>query len=207
MAQCTAKSKQTGERCKRHAATGRTVCAIHGGKTPRGTALPQTTHGRYSKDMPTRLADRYEASRTDPELLDLSHEIGLTESFIADALRGFGTGESGALWKELADGWDCYLAAAAAGEEEIAGAALREVGEIIKRGSQPYQIRGEVMDLAERRRKLVESETKRRVQMQDMVTTGQVMVFLAQLQQVVMRHVDDPDARAAIAEELGRLTA
>lgn len=31
---CTAKSKQSGERCKRAATPGANVCAIHGGKTP-----------------------------------------------------------------------------------------------------------------------------------------------------------------------------
>lgn len=31
---CTAKSKQSGERCKRYPIRGGTVCAIHGGKTP-----------------------------------------------------------------------------------------------------------------------------------------------------------------------------
>lgn len=31
---CTAKSKQSGERCKRAAIVGGTVCAMHGGKSP-----------------------------------------------------------------------------------------------------------------------------------------------------------------------------
>lgn len=32
--QCTAKSKQSGERCKRYPVPGGTVCVIHGGRTP-----------------------------------------------------------------------------------------------------------------------------------------------------------------------------
>lgn len=35
---CTAKSKQSGERCKRWPIRGGTVCAIHGGKVPRVVA-------------------------------------------------------------------------------------------------------------------------------------------------------------------------
>ena len=38
MAQCTAKSKQSGQQCKRHAATGQAVCAIHGAKAPQAQA-------------------------------------------------------------------------------------------------------------------------------------------------------------------------
>lgn len=34
MAKCTAKSKQSGERCRRDAAPGATVCSMHGGKAP-----------------------------------------------------------------------------------------------------------------------------------------------------------------------------
>lgn len=34
MAQCAAKAKGTGERCKRSALPGKRVCALHGGKSP-----------------------------------------------------------------------------------------------------------------------------------------------------------------------------
>jgi hypothetical protein len=38
---CTAKSKQSGERCKRAAIPGGKVCSIHGGKIPRVQAAAQ----------------------------------------------------------------------------------------------------------------------------------------------------------------------
>lgn len=34
MAQCTAKSRQTGQQCQRHAQLGQKVCYHHGGKSP-----------------------------------------------------------------------------------------------------------------------------------------------------------------------------
>lgn len=46
--QCTATSKRSGQRCRRSAMTDRTVCQVHGGKTPRGVASPHFRHGRYS---------------------------------------------------------------------------------------------------------------------------------------------------------------
>jgi len=45
MAQCTAKSKRSGKRCKRWASPGRTKCRMHGGRTPRGKDSPHFKHG------------------------------------------------------------------------------------------------------------------------------------------------------------------
>ncbi len=52
--QCTATSKRTGERCRKSAMLGRTVCLAHGGRTPRGVASPHFKHGRHSKQLPFR---------------------------------------------------------------------------------------------------------------------------------------------------------
>lgn len=42
MAQCTAKSKQSGKQCKRHAAPNQDKCAMHGAKTPNALAAAET---------------------------------------------------------------------------------------------------------------------------------------------------------------------
>lgn len=52
--QCTAMSKQSGKRCRKPAMTDRTVCQMHGGKTPRGVSFPHFRHGRYSKLLASR---------------------------------------------------------------------------------------------------------------------------------------------------------
>ena len=64
--QCHAKSKRSGQQCRRRAVRGRNVCQMHGGVTPRGFALPQTKTGEYSKDVPTRLIADYERTKDDP---------------------------------------------------------------------------------------------------------------------------------------------
>lgn len=52
MAQCNAKSKQSGERCKRAAARGKSVCSIHGARStgPKDAAgnTNAVKHGFYS---------------------------------------------------------------------------------------------------------------------------------------------------------------
>jgi hypothetical protein len=73
-------------------------CRMHGGATPVGPALPQFRHGRYSKYLPERLAERYQASLEDSELLGLRDELGLVDARIADLLERVGFE---AAWPEL----------------------------------------------------------------------------------------------------------
>lgn len=207
MSQCTAHSKRTGERCRDHAMKGRATCYHHGGKTPRGFALPQTTHGRHSKDLPTRLNERYHASLNDPDLLNLSEEIALTDAFIEDARRGLDHGESGRLFTELKASWDDLTAAQRAKDSVAVSQAIGEIGTLIRHGVAAYAARNEAADLIERRRKLVESEGKRRVTMRDMITSERAMLLVASLTDAVMKHVDDPVALAAIAAEFGAVFA
>ena len=90
--QCTAKSKQSGEQCKRRATPGRNVCAIHGGKTRQGVSSGQFQHGRYSKYLPARLLERYEESRSDPDLLGFRDELALTDARLSQVVELLNTG-------------------------------------------------------------------------------------------------------------------
>ena len=201
--QCGAKTR-SGEPCKAKAMpNGR--CRMHGGKIPRGAALPQTTHGRYSKDLPTRLAARYEEARTDPDLLNLNAEIQLTYALLGEALKGMDHGESGRLWRELKATWDEFQEANRAQDKEASRLALVSMGDLIKRGVADAAARSEVLNIIERRRKLVESEGKRRTAMQQMITAERLMVLVAAVVDVVMRHVDDSATRAAISADIGTL--
>ena len=202
--QCTAKAKSTGQQCQRRAmANGK--CYVHGGPTPRGRALPQPTHGRYSKDLPTRLAARYEEARSDPDLLNLNAEIHLTYAMLTEALRGMDQGEAGRLWRDLKTTWDALQEANRQRDGDAAKQALSEIGRLIARGVADAAARSEVLDIVERRRKLVESEAKRRTAMQQMITAERLMVLVSAVTDVVMRHVDDPRQRAAIAADIGAI--
>jgi hypothetical protein len=99
--QCKAQSKLSGERCKRWVTPGRDVCRFHGGKVPRGPALPQFRHGRYSRFLPSRLAATYQTAAKDPELLSLRHEFALVDArstiYFSVLIRGK-AGRSGPRW-------------------------------------------------------------------------------------------------------------
>src|SRR4051812_22336527 len=61
-------------------------CRMHGGKTPRGLASPNLVHGRYSKDLPTRLLTRFEEALTDRELLSLRQDVALLDAMLTSKL-------------------------------------------------------------------------------------------------------------------------
>ncbi len=63
--QCTATSKRTGQRCCKPAMIDRTVCLLHGGKTPRGVASPHFRHGRYSTLLRARPSSRVTTNLND----------------------------------------------------------------------------------------------------------------------------------------------
>jgi hypothetical protein len=101
MKTCGAKTKHDGTPCERSPVRGRTRCRVHGGKTLVGSASPTYRTGRYSKYVPERLRERYEAAEDDAELLSLRGEIALTDARLLDLLARVNTGESGQLWAEL----------------------------------------------------------------------------------------------------------
>ena len=201
--QCGAKTR-SGEPCKTPAMpNGR--CRMHGGKIPRGAASPHFVTGRYSKDLPTRLAARYEEARNDPDLLNLNAEIQLTYALLGEALKGMDHGESGQLWRSLKDAWETFQDANRAQDKEASRLALIDIGDLIRRGVADAAARSEVLGIIERRRKLVESEGKRRTAMQQMITAERLMVLVSAVVDVVMRHVDEPRVRAEISADIGAL--
>lgn len=91
MTQCTATSKQSGERCKRAAADGSSKCYIHGGKTPRGADSPNLKHGRYSAYLKDSLKSKLDDVQAgDP--LDLLPELEVQRVLLSDYLSRFQVG-------------------------------------------------------------------------------------------------------------------
>lgn len=79
---CTAASKRTGERCKRHAIRGGTVCSMHGGKAPAVRAKANQRLAAQLLEADARAALAFEAlvPIEDPvlELAGLAAEVKAT---------------------------------------------------------------------------------------------------------------------------------
>ncbi len=204
--QCNAKSKQSGQQCKRHAVVGGTKCNMHGGATLSGIASPTFKHGRYSKHLPLRLAGRYGEALRDPQLLELRDEVALIGTRLGELVEHLGSGESLRHWQAVQTAHSDIAAAIRTSDLALLRAGLSALAAAVEAGMDDYATWREIVELTEARRKLVESEHKRLVAMQQMITSEQAMILLAVITDTVRKYVSDPTALAAISAEFRALT-
>ncbi len=205
--QCTAHSKRTGERCRHPAMHGKTVCYHHGGKSLEGLASRTFIHGRYSKVLPVRLAADYKRAERDPDLLALRSEIALADARLAELLRRLDTGEAGAIWAALQKTWAALQEARRAADTAKMAGLMATLGQLIDQGAADSATWAEVTDLLYLRRRLVETEHKRLVALEQLLTAEQAMVLVSAVVDAVRRHVTDRPTLAAISEDITRLVS
>jgi hypothetical protein len=197
---CGAKTRSGGECKNAPMANGR--CRMHGGKSLSGWAHPRAKTGRYFKYMPPRLRERYEQAAADPELLALNQEIALIDARSQDVLSRVDTGESGRLMKEIKDTYHRLIEAKNRGDPSEFGVELNRLGKLIDVGVADWYAWSELMSLFEQRRRLVESERRRLVDLQQMITAEQAYMLIGRLGAIVKEYVDDQKILAAISNDL-----
>lgn len=185
---------------------------MHGGKSLAGVASPLLTTGRYSKYLPQRMLESFHAAQSDSELLALREDMSLIDARLVDMLQRVDTGESGETWRALqqavhefnkaerameAAGHDATIAKKKIDREE----AMHCIISLVQEGMADYAAWREVKDLVEQRRKLIETEQKRLVAMQQMITQEQAHVLKLRILDIIKRNVTDRTALAAISRE------
>lgn len=167
-------------------------------------ASPNLVHGRYSKYLPTRLMERYQTARDDDRLLELRDEIALVDARLADMLGRVDTGESGQLWRKLGECFARFKKAQHIKDTNEARAALLELDELISAGVTDTAAWAEVGQLLDQRRRLVESERKRQVELQQMITAERAMLLFTAIGETIKKYVKDRATLALIAAELNQ---
>lgn len=204
MAQCTAKSKRSGEQCKRGAVPGSTKCHMHGGKSLVGAASPVLKTGRYSKYLPERLMARYGEAQADADLLVLRDEVALVDTRLAELLGRVDTGESARRWQEAQDAFGELHKARLKGDAKEFVAAMDGLERTLLSGND-YGLWAEIANAVDLRKRLVESERKRLVEMQQVITAERAMVLLTTVVDIIRTHVTDRDTLAVISAEFRKL--
>lgn len=217
---CTGKAKSTDKRCRRERMIGKTKCYIHGGKSLRGIAHPNyRANGHYlGKDLPTRLAQHFEAQLKDPDLLSQRQSIALVGAFIAEMIPKLKTGESATLIEELrrlrADFVKESQEAALARQQGDKGKAQRhavraqsimsEMMKLIDHGAEQGQIMREIGEQIDRYKSLKEAEAKRLINMQQVITADRANLMLGAVISIMMtvlrKHLDEKAARTIFAD-------
>jgi len=155
--------------------------------------------------LPTGLAEKYEQALVDQEMLALRDEIALLDTRLSDLLTALEVGTSVELWDNLRNSYDDLRSALNQKDLEAANRAMRSLDQAITTGGQERSTWSEIYTLLEARRRLVESEAKRLIQMQQVITTEQAMVLLARIQQVILENVTDKHALTILAAEFRQL--
>jgi hypothetical protein len=181
--------KRDGSRCGAIAVKGTTKCRLHGGKSLRGIASPSFKHGRYTKDLPTRLAQRAAEGLADPRLLSLSPDIAVAQAYLAELFQRVDTGESGACWQELGEAMEAFEAALAGGDLAAMDAHFQTMRALRARGSAGVGVWEEIRRGWETLGKLVKTETDTMLKLQQMITVQQALVIQAAQTEAIVRAV------------------
>lgn len=201
---CGARTRAGGE-CKRPALTnGR--CHLHGGRAPKGIASPHFKHGRYSKYLPRGIVGAYEEALADPELMSLRPGAALLEARVTELLKRLrDKGEEMPDWKALERKYGEFERARQRGDSDWAARSLVELGELIRAGSSIASVWAEIGDTIEQRRKITETETRRKERERLVLSVEEAVLLLSALADVVRRHVHDRRALQNIQEDMARL--
>jgi len=202
---CGAKTKSDGTPCERSPIRGRTRCRLHGGLTPVGPACKHYRVGRYSQYVPERLRERYEQAEDDAELLSLKSEIALTDARLIDLLSRVDTGESGQRWGRLTKAYEEFKLHRLARDVPKMNVTLAKIERDIEQATDDRAAWAEIGELIEQRRRLSESEAKRVVALQQMITAEQAMGMIHRLIDIMTRHVPDRQVLSAIVVEIRAL--
>lgn len=219
MPECGAKTK-SGKPCT-VAAMPNGKCYRHGGSTPSGIASASFRHGRYSKHLPERMAGEHAASMQDPELLAQRSDIALLVARQCDLLDRVDTGESGEMWSSLLGSIKEVQRVRkevnqAMLSEDVQGLrrsgkdlsdALDSMESLAQGGVSDYAAWREIRSVSEQLRKARESETKRLVQMQQMVTQDRANTMLGTVLLVLRTWIRDPEMLRGISADLRRVVA
>ena len=162
-------------------------------------------YGKYSKSLPARLAARAAEAEKDPELTSVRSELALVDARISDLLSRLESGESGQRWHDLREAFEAFERHRQAGDVAKMTQALGTLGRCIERGAREYDTWEQILTAIEQRRKLAETETKRLVLLQQMVTLEQLAVRDQQIVEILMRHIRDRAVLQALVVDLERL--
>ncbi|MEE8586282.1 MAG: hypothetical protein V3T83_15665 [Acidobacteriota bacterium] len=193
-------ARSTGKPCRKWPLKGRKNCSRHGGRTAFGTASGTFRHGRRSEHLPQGILSKYVDALRDPELLGLREEVALVDAFIADACGKLSHHEEPGLWAMLKKEFRQLEESRGDGEEILRRSGA--IGAIIDSGFDELRAFESIGRHIDRRQRLVESERKRMLEMQQMVSIEQINVFMALLTSILHERITDRKVRQLISQDL-----
>lgn len=184
-------------------------CRRHGGKTPSGIASPHYKGKgwqRHRDNLPPGLGEKYEQYLIDPALRELAPEIALLDTRIDELESDLENKEeiTRKEWSALRKLWVAFFTASTSGRQAEASKAFNELNAFIS-ADRSYGSRwDDIADMVERRRKLIDTEQRRLMMSQQVLTIEQAMMMLAAtinaLREAVYLYADPTTSRHILGE-------
>ncbi len=161
---------------------GMQVCRHHGGKSLRGAAHPKFKDGKRSKHMPKFLAPAFAEALNDPDLLNLSESIAGQEAIIRDAYESLGKGEAPTrLVFEIRKNWRQFWEATGRGDQEMVAKLRAKIGTQLGEASTVAATIDRIQSAEETKRRLIDTEIKRRERMREHIIIEDAVLLYTQL--------------------------
>jgi len=145
---------------------------------------------------------KYELAASDPDLLSLNEDIRYATAMWLDAIERSGKGEAESLWTELRK-TETAMRRNRDDTEQMA-VLLTRLTAIIRQGASWVEANRDIRQAMETRRRLVESERKRAVELNLNVTLQQFSAVMAKMYEVMSNYVPDKRVVATVFNEVER---
>lgn len=202
---CQAWNPKHGRQCLGRATKGKRVCKDDGGKSRGGIASASFKHGKYSRYMPKALAPVFEAVMKDPDLLALNTDIASHEARIDQLFQSIEGGNPGKLWAEALKEWMGLWEATAREDAKDIMKHRNRLDSLLREGSGDVETWGLILETSEQKRKLIDTETKRREKMREYVRAEEAAYYYRALALAVKANIDDTSTLSAIADEFAKI--
>lgn len=177
-------------------------CKLHGGNSPRGAMSPHFRHGMYSKYLPKTLGQRLDELASNPNTHDLREQTAILDAVMISNLQEWAAGGGGVIWEELNRKRTEYMRATSRKDTRLMVQIVNEIMETIASGHSKLMASREIRDTVEDRRKITESERRRRIEEKSMIPVEQVVTVLVAIGDSIRRHITDQDARNAVVSDV-----
>lgn len=197
---CGAKTR-SGSPCRKPKVPGRPRCRLHGGLSlAAGPTHPRWKHGRYSVvGVPENLAAQVQRAAEDPDLLSLREEIALVQATIVDLITRPGVSPS-----EYLRGVR-RLAAQVRSEGGTKASTVLDLVSLIEQAGQAVDLYDEIAELAVKKSRLVDSESKRLEQLGQQISAERAYLMIRETLLALREEVKDGHVLARVGSRLASI--
>ncbi len=189
--------------CKNPPEPGRTRCKFHGGQSPRGLAHYQIRErrgvapGQYSKDLPLRMTETFEAFLDDVDAGSVKGELALLRSMLAESIGLLSQGGPRAAWGQVA-----LIGTKLRDARLLPEDAADQLDDLLSDGLRDDETLNKILVQVRLITTAADTENKRDFMREKAISTETFALTMTVLAQMIKRYVTDEEIVIKIFHEL-----